>query len=510
MSLLFVTVVAGAFAGADEPLEGRAVALALREPCPLEPAACGPGEVLPFSDTTPEAQHYGVLLDLLAALPEHGVEPRPQAEEAVHAAYLAVASGAQGDSDVFVRGFLEAFGALGLLEPEDGETRNEHARRALLAFLRWDADAYAFNALPSPAGEYQALVGALAFYRQLAAEGGFVPVPKAVLRARLQKEHAAIPALRARLHAEDALACTPSCQRGVGAVGRDPDPLFGDDVLDALRRARERFQLEPKERGVLDRALLDALNVPVAVRLQTLERALTVVRTSKRHDHRYHVRVNLPEFLLRVVDRGQELSRHAVIVGKPTGAGLVNATPILVSKIRSVIFNPRWVVPERLFRKEIEVEHAEGRPLETDVEAYEAFWAEKGYEVRGRTERSRYLEQPPGPKNPLGKVKLIFENRNSVYLHDTPGKRLFGRARRAYSHGCLRLQDPVGLAEQLLKRDGTWGDVLDAGALEHWRETPVHLISPIPIVVEYQLASAGPDGVRFFWDVYARSKRHAR
>ncbi len=161
------------------------------------------------------------------------------------------------------------------------------------------------------------------------------------------------------------------------------------------------------------------------------------------------------------------------------------------------------------------VDHDDGSTVwegsfDTDVEAYEAFWAEKGYEVRGRTERSRYLEQPPGPKNPLGKVKLIFENRNSVYLHDTPGKRLFGRARRAYSHGCLRLQDPVGLAEQLLKRDGTWGDVLDAGALEHWRETPVHLISPIPIVVEYQLASAGPDGVRFFWDVYARSKRHAR
>jgi murein L,D-transpeptidase YcbB/YkuD len=112
-------------------------------------------------------------------------------------------------------------------------------------------------------------------------------------------------------------------------------------------------------------------------------------------------------------------------------------------------------------------------------------------------------------------VKLLFENRHAVYLHDTPSKKLFKKARRAFSHGCMRVEGPVALAEVLLRRDGSWPDAVEARVLEHWEETPIQLIRPVPLFVEYvtvvsDTESGTPGAVRFLWDVYGRYTEKAR
>ena len=215
--------------------------------------------------------------------------------------------------------------------------------------------------------------------------------------------------------------------------------------------------------------------------------------------------MNLQEFVGHVVEDGRQIHAFNVVVGRPSGGSLKNATPTLSSTIRAVIFNPPWVVPKRIFREEMMSVYADEIPPELDEMAFEAFWDSKGYELHGRTEKSRYLRLPPGPKNPLGKVKLMFENRSSVYLHDTPSKKLFAKTRRAFSHGCLRTQNPFELAELLLRRDCTWAAAEDAQVMTHWEETPIDLRHPVPLLIEYIPVVGTPDGgVTFLWDMYGR------
>ena len=428
----------------------------------------------------------------------HGVDPQLACAE------LDAHAPSQVSPELAARTVIALTLAFDLVRPLAPESMDSALRRVLEALAGTDGDEFLFRALPA-GGEYWSLIGALEHYRIIVDSGGFLPVSKSAMKAKLQGEHDGIVVLRARLHQEDP------------AVGGDADPLYGDDVVDGLRRARSRYQLEPQQppKRQLDRSLLDALAVPAETRVLELTRALRALRRSERWQSPYHVLVNLPEFIGRVRDADRTVHSFAIVAGSRGGGGMVNATPTLTSKIRTIIFNPQWVVPKRIFRKEMMSEYAGDLPPETDEAAFEAFWEDKGYELHGRTEKSRYLRLPPGPRNPLGKVKLLFENRHSVYLHDTPSKKLFGKVRRAFSHGCMRVEGPVALAEVLLRRDGTWPDAVEARVLEHWEETPIHLIQPVPLYVEYITVvsdpeSGSPGAVRFLWDVYGRYTEKAR
>ena len=180
------------------------------------------------------------------------------------------------------------------------------------------------------------------------------------------------------------------------------------------------------------------------------------------------------------------------------------ASPVLHDEISQVVVNPSWTVPPSIVRQEF-------RPrIEEDPD-----WLEKkGYVLKTSANGHDVVVQPPGPNHTLGDVKMLFPNRESVYLHDTNKKFYFTVPRRDLSHGCVRVQDALDFAAALLVDDwnlkGERFPARKIHALGRTNKTYWYkLHEPIPVYLEYYTASVGPDGeVRFHPDVYEYDRRH--
>ena len=180
-----------------------------------------------------------------------------------------------------------------------------------------------------------------------------------------------------------------------------------------------------------------------------------------------HIFVNIPEFTLRLFDHGQVTHMTRAVVGKPD-----TATPIFSAAMQSLIINPSWHVPESIIRNEF-------LPKMADDPTY----AERaGYEVTQNGD-SVSIRQPPGERNALGFVKFNLPNEHAVYLHDTPLRKLFVNAERAYSHGCVRVENPFALATAVLADPRYPEDMLKAliGRDEH----SIKLAEPLPVHIAY-------------------------
>ena len=159
------------------------------------------------------------------------------------------------------------------------------------------------------------------------------------------------------------------------------------------------------------------------------------------------------------------------------------------------MLNPVWNVPTRIVVYELEKE-AEKNP---------DFYEKHGYIRRELSDGTVIIRQSPGPRNALGQVKLLFPNRHSIYMHDTPKKRLFRRTMRAFSHGCMRLHNPIDMAKFVLERDrGVTADDVDK-VLKSELERGYSLKKPIPIHIEYNTIAfrAGEEMPIFLNDVYS-------
>jgi len=178
------------------------------------------------------------------------------------------------------------------------------------------------------------------------------------------------------------------------------------------------------------------------------------------------IEVNIPDFTATIVKDGEVVSRNRVIVGKPD-----TPTPVFSNTMKFVIVNPYWNVPPSIVRKEM-LPRVAGDP---------SYLSEMGFEVFTR-HGQLVVRQPPGERNALGHIKFMFPNQYDVYLHDTPSRGLFAAARRAFSHGCVRVDQPFGFAESVLGSD--WPEArikrLIGGA-----ERYVYLPKPLPIHIEY-------------------------
>jgi len=147
-----------------------------------------------------------------------------------------------------------------------------------------------------------------------------------------------------------------------------------------------------------------------------------------------HISVNIPAYMVRVLERGEVIHEARVIVGKPE-----TPTPVFSDVMRHVVVNPYWNVPPSILRKEFLPRMAQDPDYAT----------RRGYEVIRRG-NSISIRQPPGERNALGHIKFMFPNEHAVYLHDTPSRSLFKRSERAFSHGCVRVDDPFTFAEIVL------------------------------------------------------------
>jgi murein L,D-transpeptidase YcbB/YkuD len=335
---------------------------------------------------------------------------------------------------------------------------------------------------------YERFKSALAEYRAIEANGGWRLVPAGPTLAPGATDER-VRALAARLAVTDDL---PPSAAADGTVYDEP-------LAAAVRRFQSRHGLAAD--AVVGPATLAALNVPVAARIDQLRVNLERARWVLYDPESEFLVVNIAGFQLYIVRRGEVAWRTRVQVGRP-----YRQTPIFRAEMTYLVVNPTWTVPPTIYRNDIlpAVRRDPGYLASRNIDAFDS----RGVAVdpaavdwSGRHPPYR-LVQRPGPDNALGRIKFMFPNEHAVYLHDTPSRDLYERDSRAFSSGCIRVEDPFELAEQLLGARGR--ERLDAIAAGGRTQT-VFLDKPMPVMLLYWTAEVDEDGqVSFFPDVYGR------
>jgi murein L,D-transpeptidase YcbB/YkuD len=221
-----------------------------------------------------------------------------------------------------------------------------------------------------------------------------------------------------------------------------------------------------------------------------------------------YVWVNIPEFTLRVSKSGAIIHTERVIVGKPE-----NQTPIFSDEMETIVFQPFWGVPDSIKVKEVLPGLVRGGGMLAknnlriqyrgrDIDPYSVDWTRADI-------RNYHVYQPPGGGNVLGQVKFLFPNKHQVYMHDTPTKHLFAASERTFSHGCMRVRDPMRFAELLLEADKGWSPQRVAATLKNGPpNNNVSLDTHIPVHITYFTVWVGDDGKAQYWrDVYSHEPR---
>ena len=344
--------------------------------------------------------------------------------------------------------------------------------------------------------EYQRLKGALATYRDIAKKGGFPVIPKGpALKPGMNDKR--VPLIRQYLLLVGDLPA---------GAGKDSD-LYDPDLLAAVKWFQFRHGLT--DDGILAATTFEAMAVPVASRIRQIELNLERRRWMDDDLGPYYILVNVADQELKVVKDGKTVHTAKVVVGKP-----YTRTPVFSEKMKYVVLNPFWNVPPNiangeylpklkrnpgaLSRERIRVFNASGN----QVDPYSVNWS-----AMSRMPYS--LRQDSGAKNALGKVKFMFPNKFNVYLHDTPSKSLFDKDLRIFSHGCMRVQDPLDLAALILADEGWTRERID-NTVAQGGQRIISLKQQIPVHVTYLTAWVNKDGaVNFRRDPYNRDEQLA-
>ncbi len=371
----------------------------------------------------------------------------------------------------------------------------------LLAILNHAADNNAIhstiNNLQPKHDHYRNLVTALANYKKIEARIDHQQAPLKLSKRSYQlgDYSTEIPKLRTLLHAYGDYR------------GNDfSSQLLDEHLMLAISGFQSRHGLDAD--GVLGKQTVRALNIPIWRRIQQLELNLARAQTLPDISTGRHLLVNIPAYKLYLYDDQQLTYQSNVVVGKKK-----HKTPLISSQLTKIILSPYWNVPKSITHNEI-IPALQRDPnylaknnmklLSTDsnlariinpdsIDWFNIDQANTNFRVR----------QEPGARNSLGNIKFIFPNRHSVYLHDTPSRRLFALPQRAFSHGCIRLEDPFGLAETLVSNDLGWSkyDLLDLS--KQSKSKTVHLSESVPIHITYMTAWADEQGiVNFRPDIY--------
>ena len=289
-------------------------------------------------------------------------------------------------------------------------------------------------------------------------------------------------------------------------------PETGADVYDpALVDAVKSFQASAGQvvDGIVGPATLAALNdVAPPVSRDDIIANMERWRWLPQDLGKFHVLVNIPEFRLAVVENDNTDFTTRVVVGKPA-----TPTPIFSNSIKNIVVNPYWNVPVSIVAKEIAPHmlanpgYIAGQNMEIVSGAHVIDASAIDWSSVTQSNWKYSIRQLPGSGNALGQIKFLFPNQHDVYLHDTPTKSLFGTAMRAYSHGCVRVQNPMDFAGALLKFEPN----LDVAMLESMfgpSERWVNLKMHIPVHIAYFTVRVDPDGtLHSYRDIYGHNKR---
>ncbi len=390
----------------------------------------------------------------------------------------------------------------GVLVPQDVNWEIQHKPRIfeaaeLLSGLQaaQSPSAY-FDSLAPNRPEYSALMEErVRLSRLISKEHAVLPIPaKGMMRPGYKG--ARVPMVRERL-----------AVLGYGFLG-------SSDIYDELlAEVVRQFQTDNKltADAVMGPATIGAMNKSSSDRMEQVLVNLERQRWMNHDRDGRHLEVNLTDFTMKVIDNGMTTFTSKVVVGK-TGRDF--RTPEFSKDMTHLIVNPYWHVPKSIAQREylpllkqdpmalanrgLLLMNRRGQVLNT---------AGADFSVYSEGNFPFFIKQPPGGRNALGRVKFMFPNKNNIYLHDTPAKKLFGRDRRAYSHGCVRVERPFELAYHLLAPQmsdpkGTFHTLLNKK-----RERQVNLDTAVPVHLLYNTAFMADDGtIAYRQDIYKRDR----
>jgi murein L,D-transpeptidase YcbB/YkuD len=452
-------------------------------------------------------------IDQLLAAPEHGLDPRDY--DAALLDGLAARLGTLAPEDrarfdllltVDLVRFLDEV-RYGRLRQHPFSAKPRQADRELgalvSAVLAGDSIARLVRALEPRLAQYGRLRAALARHRALAADTSLGGLPAGQFLWP-GAEYDSLSRLARTLVAVGDLA-PDSAPRG---------PAYEGPVVDAVRRFQQRHALAAD--GVLGPATLEALNAPASELVRRIELALERLRWVPPIGAERFLVVNVPAFQLVAFDSAlgaaPSLSMR-VVVGHPPD----RLTPLLFEQLRYVEFLPYWNVPwsiqvgEILPRVEVNPGYLQSHDMELVTRRGRVVGDTITTEMLVRLRRGEIrLRQRPGPLNSLGRVKFIFPNAESVYLHDTPRTERFAAAQRDFSHGCISVEDAGALAEWVLSGEPRWTADAVRAAMSGTTTRRVLVRKPIPVLLYYTTAVVRADGsVWFYPDLYGHDRELA-
>lgn len=322
--------------------------------------------------------------------------------------------------------------------------------------------------------QYELLKKYLKKYRALNLEEKWEPIPTAKQLLKPGDSSFVIAKIKRRLYKlEDFQGDTSNYK-------------YDSKLTTAIKSFQDRHGL--KNNGMLDKETYAELNVPLKNRIKQIlvnmerSRWLPVSLTMD------YLAVNIPEFRLHVYHADSLLWSCNVVVGQA-----IHQTTLFYGEIKYIVFSPYWNVPSSIVLNEIM----------PGIKKDPNYIGKHDMEVIGNQNGLPIVRQKPGPTNSLGLVKFMFPNNYNIYLHDTPSKSLFGKTSRAFSHGCIRIVEPVKLANFLLKNSPEWDAVKIDKAMHTGKEDYVTLNSPVPVFIAYFTAFTDRNNhLNFRKDIY--------
>ncbi len=369
--------------------------------------------------------------------------------------------------------------------------------KALATVLKDRKSKYGYANFQPLHKDYAKLKQTLAAYRKIKDAGGWPQLPKgtklkpgassptvATLRKRLKTAASQTDSASAQIYDERLVAAVKSFQRSQGL----------------------------KADGELGGETLRLLNEPIDERIKTIILNMERWRWIPKSFEPDYLLVNIPEYKLHVFEKSKEVMNMKVIVGKT-----LNSTPIFSDKMEYVVLSPYWNVPISITKDELAPKMVSNpgylerldmeviTPKGDLVDPASIDWASVS------EDNFKYIvRRRPGPKNDLGNVKFIFPNSDDIYLHDTPNDALFSQAERGFSHGCVRVEKPVDLAEYLLRNIPGYNRDKILSVISERQEKHVSLKQTLPVYLVYFTAWVDDEGnAHFRDDIYGHDKKLA-
>ncbi|MGZ8473248.1 MAG: L,D-transpeptidase family protein [Candidatus Deferrimicrobiaceae bacterium] len=321
-----------------------------------------------------------------------------------------------------------------------------------------------------------------------------------------------LPAVKKAIVPGDTYPGVPRLARLLRLVGDLPadanvpadQSIYASALVDAVKNFQRRLGRDPN--GRLDAQTLADLNVPLSRRVRQMQLTLERWRWLPAAYQEAPIVANIPEFRLRAYDKDFKIGvTMKIVVGKTYGH---HNTPVFTDTMQYVVFRPYWEVPPSITRAEM-IPHIVRDPDYLANKGFEVVDSKRNVvstgkvtpEVLGQIRAGKlFVRQEPGPKNALGLVKFVFPNSYNVYMHDTPSTEFFAKARRDFSHGCIRLEKPADLAAWVLRDNPGWTPDRIRAAMNGTVTQQVNLAHPIPVFIVYATVVVLEDGVVHFYD----------